>query len=273
MKTRFLLPVLILLSGCAREREVFTVGLEVDYPPWSMIDAATGEHRGFDVELVKTVCERLSLRPVFRSIVWSEKRRLLEAGEIDCVMGGFTTTGREGDYAILGPYVSSYYVFVVRSDSGIGSFADLEGRVFGCQTDTTQEQILEGAELNRLAGRKTELPRPKQIVKVAFGSACIKHLENGTIDAVLFDSDLAESLRRRSDGRFSIVPGERIHEDWNGAGFRKNDTARRDMFARAIGELAGEGLIAPIVKKYFGSADRWQWRGAVYPSSEKGTEE
>ena len=54
---------------------------------------------------------------------------MLEKGEIDCVAGCFTMTGRENQYNWAGPYMKSRQVVAVNPSSDITSLADLEGKV------------------------------------------------------------------------------------------------------------------------------------------------
>ena len=43
----------------------------------------------------------------FRQISWQEKDQLLADGEVDCLWGSFSMTGREDCYNWAGPYMYS----------------------------------------------------------------------------------------------------------------------------------------------------------------------
>lgn len=249
------------VSGCSRGNREFVIGIEVDYPPWSMIDATTGEHRGFDVELSRKICEKLGFTPVYKAITWAKKKELLEAGEIESVWGGFTTNGRERDFEILGPYFETYYVFVAMKSAGIRKFRDLDGKVVGCEASASQEELIDQFMKDSKQGGKVKFPRFERVVRSEHGRATVNQLERGIVDTALFEIDFAEKLCRESKGAVVIVPGEKISPDWCGAGFRKGNTEMRDRFAKAILELEREGVVKELAEKYFGGSDRWSWRG------------
>lgn len=252
-----ILPLLLALAGCGRAEREFVVGVEGGYAPWTIIDRDNGEFHGFDVELAQATCAKLGLKPSFKAIQWADKKRALEAGEIDCVWSGFYLNGRKDDYAILGPYMTGWYVFVVRTDSGIRNFRDLDGKVAGCQRGSTMERTLEDIVLDQRAGRRTELPKELRIVKSDYYEAVVNQLKRDIIDTAMFDIDFAGRVVKRSRGELMIVPGPKINEDEVGAGFRRDDVATRDQFAKALGELVREGKVKPLMKKYFGNDERW----------------
>ncbi len=69
-------------------------------------------------------------------INWDAKDAELASGAIDCIWNGFTIEGREDQYLWTQPYMDNSQVIVVRSDSGIASLADLEGKVVMAQADS-----------------------------------------------------------------------------------------------------------------------------------------
>ena len=114
--TKRLLAVLLalcgaLLCGCG-QRETETEELPVlviggdNYEPYFYLDE-DGAFAGIDVEIAKAACERLGWTLDFRQISWQEKDQLLADGEVDCLWGSFSMTGREDCYNWAGPYMYS----------------------------------------------------------------------------------------------------------------------------------------------------------------------
>lgn len=114
--TKRLLAVLLalcgaLLCGCG-QRETETEELPVlvigsdNYEPYFYLDE-DGAFAGIDVEIAKAACERLGWTLDSRQISWQEKDQLLADGEVDCLWGSFSMTGREDCYNWAGPYMYS----------------------------------------------------------------------------------------------------------------------------------------------------------------------
>ena len=96
-----------------------------DYEPYSYLDE-TGDFTGIDVDLAREACRRLGYRPEFHQVVWENKDQELAAGNIDCLWGSFTMTGREDLYQWAGPYLYSRQVVLVRADSDITTLTEPE---------------------------------------------------------------------------------------------------------------------------------------------------
>lgn len=145
------------------DRSTFTVGFDAEFPPYGYMDE-NGDYTGFDLELAAEVCGRLGWELVKQPIDWDSKDMELSSGAIDCIWNGFTMNGREDAYTWSVPYVDNSQVFVVKSDSGIASQADLTGKLVGVQKDSSALAALEGdaadlaatfAELNQYADYNT----------------------------------------------------------------------------------------------------------------------
>ena len=245
-----------LLAGCARRQEVITIGIDVGYKPWNYIDAERGEHTGFDVELALAACEKVGMRPIFRQIVWDQKKEFLYEGKIDCIWSNFTITGREADYAVLGPYSVDNIVVFTRDGSGITNYAGLAGKTVIVHSGSTCESLVspggEAAELGATFG---------EIIRVDNTDQCLVALLNGVADAMVSDSDFIQSYTNDTRVALRVVDGAPLRSEYIGIGFRKGDTELRDRFAAAIKSLDSEGLCARLSEKYFGDPCHFHWMG------------
>lgn len=70
------------------------------YPPFVYTDEY-GDIVGLDVEILTEALARIGYKPKYQLIDWEKKKELLASGELDCVMGSFSMTGRETN--IVGP--------------------------------------------------------------------------------------------------------------------------------------------------------------------------
>ena len=124
-----------------------------DYEPYSYLDE-TGDFTGIDVDLAREACRRLGYRPEFHQVVWENKDQELAAGNIDCLWGSFTMTGREDLYQWAGPYLYSRQMVLVQADSDIATLADLAGKRVAVQATSKPETVF------------LERPEPERVPKV-----------------------------------------------------------------------------------------------------------
>lgn len=111
------------------------------YPPFVYTDEY-GDIVGLDVEILTEALARIGYKPKYQLIDWEKKNELLASGELDCVMGSFSMTGRENEYRWAGPYLASRQVVAVDPQSDIYTLADLEDKVVAVQSTTKPEDIL-----------------------------------------------------------------------------------------------------------------------------------
>ena len=70
--------------------------------------------------------------------------------DVDCIWGSFSMDGREEEYQWAGPYMTSYQVIAVRTDSDIYSLQDLEGKTVAVQSTTKPEELFRKHEDTRI---------------------------------------------------------------------------------------------------------------------------
>ena len=224
-----------------KEGDTFTVGFDQDFPPMGFV-GDDGEYTGFDLELAAEVCERLGLKFEPKPIAWDAKDAELNSGGIDCIWNGFTMNGREDDYTWSDPYLNNKQVFVVRSDSGIDSEKDLEGKVVDVQTDSSAQAALnDNQELTATFGNLQVVPDY---------NTGFMDLESGAVDAVAMDIVVASYQIEKRDASFKILDYEIAAEEY-GIGFAKGNEALRDQVQATLEEMAEDGTLAEISEKWF----------------------
>ena len=219
------------------------VGFDQNFPPMGFV-GDDGEYTGFDLDLAKEVADRLGMDFEARPIDWDSKDALLNAGTISCIWNGFTINGREDDYLWSEPYLNNKQVFVVRSDSGINSAADLAGKIVDVQTDSSAQAALdENKELSSTFARLDIVPDY---------NTGFMNLESGACDAVAMDIVVASyQIEQRGGDTFKILD-DVIAEEEYGVGFKLGNTELRDKVQGALDEMAADGTMAEISTKWFG---------------------
>ena len=237
--------VVTAFTGCGKKAEdnEFIVGFDAEFPPYGYMDD-NGEYTGFDLELAQEVCDRNGWTLKKVPIDWNAKDMELDSGSIDCIWNGFTMNGREADYTWTQAYVNNSQVFVVKTDSGITSQADLAGKYVAVQQDSSALAALQEEDNKNLLDSFAELNE--------FGdyNTAFSELEQGTVDAVAMDIGVANvQITNRTDGAFVILD-DYLSEEQYGIGFKLGNDKLRDEVEATLLEMVADGTFKTIAEKY-----------------------
>ena len=231
-------------ADASAEGRTFTVGFDAEFPPYGYMDE-NGEYTGFDLELAAEVCSRNGWTLVKQPIDWDAKDMELSSGAIDCIWNGFTMNGRENDYTWTESYMDNSQVFVVKSDSGIKTQADLAGKIVTAQTDSAALNALNGDDFKDLKASF------KELLTCAQYNTAFMDLEAGAVDAVAMDIGVAKYQIEGKESKF-IILDEPIVKEQYAIGFYKGNTEMRDKVQKALDEMAADGTFKKISEKWFG---------------------
>lgn len=220
-----------------------------EYTPYFYM-GEDGEFSGVDVEIATEAFSRMGYRAEFKMIDWTEKDLVLASGEVDCLWGSFTMTGREDRYDWAGPYLTSRQVIVVPEDSDITKISDLAGKSLACQSTGLVDEIFSAADgtgsvpvLSRLYCFDT--------FKLAFAA-----LRKNYVDAVGGHETALVDFMNDLTGEYRVLD-ESLVEVELGVAFRKGDSRGiREKLTATLYEMAADGTTAGIVERYGISADR-----------------
>lgn len=104
------------------------VGIDVNNMPMSYTDGVN--YYGFDVDLASYICGYLGWSMTFQPISASDVGVQLQSGNVDCAIG-VPLGGKEDGFDYSPAYLSSKYVLITRSDSGISTKSGLKGKILG----------------------------------------------------------------------------------------------------------------------------------------------
>lgn len=245
------------LVGCAKKganvdnsldelksRGVFVLGLDDSFPPMGFRD----EHNeivGFDIDLAKTVCQRLGVKFKAQPINWDSKEQELSSGKIDCIWNGLTITeDRKKALSFTKPYLANKQVVVVRKDSGFKALADLKGKKIALQSGSSAEDAV-----NDSPEFKNGV---KEIVQLDQNLMALNDLVIGGVDGVVMDSIVAEYAIKQSKLPLVTLEESLAAEEY-GVAFRKNDVKLTEAVQKTLEEMAADGTVEKISYAWFGS--------------------
>lgn len=231
-------------KAASNQKATFTVGFDQDFPPFGYVDE-NGEFTGFDLELAKEAAKRMDMEIKLQPIDWDSKELELSSGSISCIWNGFTMNGRENDYTWTESYMDNSQVFVVKSDSGIKTKADLAGKIVTAQTDSAALNALNGDDFKDLKASF------KELLTCAQYNTAFMDLEAGAVDAVAMDIGVAKYQIEGKESKF-IILDEPIVKEQYAVGFYKGNTEMRDKVQKALDEMAADDTFKKISEKWFG---------------------
>ena len=144
-----------------------------------------------DVDMMNELTKYLGTEDAPYEIEWVEMSfemiiSSVQLGQVDIGVAGFTYDP-ERQVLFSDPYLESAQVIIVKSDSGIETTEDLNGKLIGVQAGTTGESAagnIEGATLN----------------SVTDAQLLVESLNAGSIDAMVADKAVAENYVNNIEG-------------------------------------------------------------------------
>lgn len=129
---------------------VLKVGVKTDVPNFSLLNTATNEYEGYEVDLAYemagaifgcTADEAKDQDLVeFTGVTAKTRGPLIENGELDMVIATFTINEERKElYNFTTPYYVDAVGLMVLNDSGINSINDLDGKVIGVAQGSNSE--------------------------------------------------------------------------------------------------------------------------------------
>ena len=169
-----------LLCGCGAQQPEpalpeIIIGSDT-YPPYVYLDD-NGDPTGIDVDIATEAFRRMGYQAVFTTIDWEQKKTLVDSGEIDCIWGCFSMSGREHDYQWAGPYAISRQVIAVDAGSDIYTMGDLAGKTIAVQSTGKPEDLF-------LHHRIADIPEFGAIISLEDRGVQYAALDCGYVDAV-----------------------------------------------------------------------------------------
>ena len=243
-----------LLSGCRKEEPEPTdselpallIGSD-EYLPYFYVDG-DGDFAGIDVDIAREACRRMGLRAEFKQIVWTSKDACLKNGEIDCLWGSFTMTGRENDYIWAGPYMTSRQVLMVGKSSSIQTIADLENKRIGVQLSSKPDELF--------TAKDSGYPALKSLYSFSSTECLMAALRKEYVDAIAGHEIMFLEHMKTATGKYRILE-EPLMDVELGVAFSKDSGGQTaGKLSQTLREMYEDGFIASVLERYGVSPER-----------------
>ena len=183
-------------------------------------------------------------------ISWEQKKKMLENGEIDCIMGCFSMKGRLDDYQWAGPYMISRQVVAVNPNSDIYKLSDLEGKKLAVQSTTKPEEIF----LRRTDER---IPKLGNLISLENRELIYTFLGKGYVDAVGAHEESIIQYMKDYNMELRILD-EPLMTVGLGVAFAKDDTRGIcQKLEQTLADMKEDGTAAKIIGKYLDDPEKY----------------
>jgi polar amino acid transport system substrate-binding protein len=263
------------LLDAIKNRGYILVSTDPNYEPQSFLNTAgsrpsdtkcpadaltTAEMQGFDVEVAIAIGNAIGVETCFATPDWD----LITAGnwadKWDISVGSMTiTTARQQVLNFSVPYYYTPAVIAVRADSGITSFADLEGQALCVGAATTYDQWLNG-DFEGLGLPQSSIyaqpPANVTVVPVTTDQECAQAIAAGRKDFVGYVTSETVVNANLAAGFPVVKLGSAVYSEDLAAAIDKGASLPTDSFLaevnRIITQMHNDGTLSALSIKWFG---------------------
>jgi polar amino acid transport system substrate-binding protein len=253
LQSAVLLAVVWLAGGCAREVKHLTVGMELNYPPFEMVDS-NGAPAGISAEMAWELGQFLGKSVDIQNIPFDGLIPALKTGKIDLILSSMTSTPeRAQSIDFSNPYLHTGLCLLVGKGSAIQSERDLDrpGVTVAVKQGTTGQSY---ARDHLKSARVLVLDKE---------DACVLEVVQGKADAFIFDqmSVLKHSQQHKDTTRALLTPFQQ--EAW-AIGIRKGNDSLREQVNRFLEQARTNGSFEKLGEKYL-SHEKLEFRQQGIP--------
>lgn len=231
------------LCGCSSNKDELVIGITENVPMNYHDD--NGDLIGFETEFTKAVCEKLGVTPKFQPIEWTKKEIELKSKSIDLIWNGLTVTeDRKKDMLFTKSYLKNKQATVVKKENAdkYPDLASMAGITIAFEGGSAAEDVIT---------QEPALSSVSQIKSAAQKDALLE-VKSGKVDACMIDYTMAKAATAPGTDFSDLVVLENVDntDEEYAIGGRLDDTELIGKINKAIDELAAEGKLLEIAKKY-----------------------
>ena len=231
-----------MFAGCGSdESDEMVIGMTL-FAPMNYYEGE--ELIGFETEFAKAVCEKIGKKAKFQVIDWNSKENELNGNTIDCVWNGMTITNERKENMLISiPYMQNKQVAVVRAEDA-EKFANLDN-LAGVSIVAEKGSAGEGVAKEDATFSKAKY------TAVDTQAKALMEIKAKTADIAIVDYVMSiGSIGEGTDYADLVVVNKDFAPEQYGIAFKKGNTELCDKVNQAIKDLAKEGKLEEIAKKY-----------------------
>jgi putative glutamine transport system substrate-binding protein len=221
---------------------VLKVGVKSDVPKFGLVNTATNQYEGMEIELSKLIAKEIlgdASKVTFTPVTAKTRGPLLDTGELDLVIATFTITEeRKLTYNFSTSYYTDAVGMLVKKSAGISGLKDCNGKTIGvAQSATSRKAIQEAAD--------------KLSVKITFSEFAtypeIKAaLDSGRVDVFSVDKSI---LNGYLDEQTVILPDAFSPQEY-GVASKLDNKALAGYIEDLVRKWLKDGTVAGLITQF-----------------------
>lgn len=235
------------ISAPAFAQERLRISTEGTYPPWSFQDSQ-GKLMGWDIDITNALCAKMKVSCEITAQDWDGIIPALLVKKHDAIVASMAMTAvRRERVAFTNKYKDVISNFVAKKNTITDtSVAGLKGKKIGVQRGSAQHKWLEVEGYDKASEVKLyEKTTDAEL-----------DLVSGRVDVIIGNkTTMFVGFLKKPEARDMVFIGPELRGgvfgDGAGIALRKEDTALRDRFNKALDEIKADGTYDAISLKYF----------------------
>jgi polar amino acid transport system substrate-binding protein len=230
-------------GGLTIKSGVFSVGMEIGYPPMEYFDTDGKTPIGFDVQLAKAIGAKLGLQVEFVDTAWDGIFAGVNTNKYDAIISSVTITEERLEaFNFSKPYIGNAMVIVLskKSPITITKPQDIAGYRVTYQAETTAD--IYATELAQQGVKFTSFEYDKVM-------NCFDEIRLGRVDVIVVDSLVAFEYLSRDPDLYIAWQGSA--DETFGVCLKKGNDALTAEINKTLDALFADGTIAGISQDIF----------------------
>ncbi|XXM73814.1 transporter substrate-binding domain-containing protein [Lysinibacillus sphaericus] len=254
MKKLILLSLALLLSAglaacgskesgtASGDSKKLIMGTSADYKPFEYVDTANSDQFiGYDIDLANMLADELGYEVEIKDMEFSGLITALKTGQVDFVLSAMTPTPeRKKNVDFSDVYYTAKNMIITKTDSGISSEKDLDGKTVGVQLGSIQQDEAEGMQSSIDLKVETRDRIPE----------LIQDLQNGRFDAIIIENTVAAGYLDKNNDLQGSTMDVSEEEAGSAIAFPK-DSELTEEFNDALKKLQENGELDKLAEKWF----------------------
>ncbi len=217
------------------EKLVLTVATSAQFYPYEYYE--NEKIVGIDIDIAQLIADKLGMELEVVDVPFKDIIPAVESGKYDMGMAAITVNKDRSERVVFSEiYAEGGMVVLTKTNVGIGTLADLEGKKIAYQNGTTGKAYAE-----KLCGKENA-------VAYDFTDDAVKVLSTGEVDAFATDICAAQHYMSSQNG-FKIIEDDSQKQEY-AICFEKGNTELKDEVDAILIQLLSDGTIESIIDKY-----------------------
>lgn len=213
------------------------VGVSADYKPFAFKEKS--ELKGFDIDLVKQLGERLGKSVVFKEYSFPSLIVSLRSGKLDFVVSGISPTPQKSVVVDFSkPYFKDGYCVITKNKS-LNSLSDLKGLRSGVQLGSVVESV----------AKKWCEKYSIKIIAYDLNTQILQTLKSGHLDALFIAHNEGRAIVRENPSLHMFCPSEDCELEELAIAFPKGSSLVAQV-DEVLKKLEDEGVLDSLKKVY-----------------------